>query len=414
MDKEIPENQRRLIKIKRVAKIVAIPAVAVVGTWLMLLSGGKSVRASSVKFATADKGIIHSSVTAIGKVKPALEEIIVSPITSRIVAVYCRPGQQVEKGTPLLKLDLTSAELDLSKAGDQLTMKRLELERRRLNNDTRISDLEMQLKVKEMETERLAADLDNERYLDSIGSGTGEKVRQAETALSTSRMQLKQLRSQIGNERREKAADAHSGEVELEIMSRDMSRLRKTFDDARILSPRQASLTFINNKLGSAVSAGEHIATIADLDHFKVEGTVADAYLDRIAVGSKVSVKASDETLSGIISNIEPSSVNGEVALSVSLDNDSCVSLRTGMKADINIFTDVLPDVIRVSRFKQYSKPGIYQLYVKIDDSTLELRKVVAGAANVDYIEIVSVLKPGDVIVTDDLSGYNSKTLKIK
>ena len=43
----------------------------------------------------------------------------------------------------------------------------------------------MQAKVKEMDVNRLHAEVINERRLDSIGSGTGERVREAEFAYET-------------------------------------------------------------------------------------------------------------------------------------------------------------------------------------------------------------------------------------
>ena len=52
--------------------------------------------------------------------------------------------------------------------------------------------LEMQAKVKEMDVNRLHAEVINERRLDSIGSGTGERVREAEFAYETGRLQLEQ------------------------------------------------------------------------------------------------------------------------------------------------------------------------------------------------------------------------------
>jgi len=54
-------------------------------------------------------------VAASGKVVPAYEEIINSPVESRIVAVYAQAGDSVKEGMPLLELDLQSAQTDYSK-----------------------------------------------------------------------------------------------------------------------------------------------------------------------------------------------------------------------------------------------------------------------------------------------------------
>ena len=53
--------------------------------------------------------VIEVSVSASGKVVPAFEEIINSPINSRIVEIYKKGGDSVDVGRPILKLDLLSA-----------------------------------------------------------------------------------------------------------------------------------------------------------------------------------------------------------------------------------------------------------------------------------------------------------------
>ena len=94
--------------------------------------------------------------------------------------IYCKAGDSVGAGTPLLRLDLQSTETELNKLMDQIEMKRYELEQQRINNDTRLSDLDMQIKVKAMAVNRMEVELRNERYLDSLGSGTGDRVKQVE------------------------------------------------------------------------------------------------------------------------------------------------------------------------------------------------------------------------------------------
>ena len=50
---------------------------------------------------------------------PAFEEIINSPITTRILEVYRKGGDSVDVGTPILKLELQSAETDYKKMLDE-------------------------------------------------------------------------------------------------------------------------------------------------------------------------------------------------------------------------------------------------------------------------------------------------------
>ena len=194
MDRELSKSERNSIRRKRLMPyLIGLVALVVVVAALLLLMR-QSVKRADLLVATVDTGVIETSVTGSGSVVPAFEEIINSPINTRIVEVYCKAGDSVEAGTPLLRLDLQSTETELNKLKDQIEMKRYELEQQRGTNSTRMSDLAMQVKVKEMAVNRLEVELRNERYLDSLGSGTGDRVRQAELAYNTGRLELEQLR----------------------------------------------------------------------------------------------------------------------------------------------------------------------------------------------------------------------------
>ena len=401
MDREIPKEVRQKERRRRFIKIGLIG-----GTVIVLLAGLFSVMRTSVKLsdlriATIDTGTIETSVTSSGKVVPAFEEIINSPINTRIVEVYRKAGDLVEEGTPLLRLDLLTAQNDYDKLLDEAQMKRHQLEQLRLNNITYLKNLEMQVKVKEMAVNRLAVELRNEQYLDSLGSGTGDNVRQARFAYDTGCLELEQLRQQYANETEVKRADMQVKELELSIFSKNMEEMRRTLDDAQIRSPRKAVLTFIDNQIGAQVAQGSQVAIISDLSHFKVDCEIADSYGDRVRVGARAVVKVGTDTLSGMISNVTPMSRNGVIAFSVQLNDDA--------------MSNVMDDVMRIPNASYYTGPGSYELWVQTSDNELTRRNVRLGQSNYQYVEVIDGLKPGDRVVTSDMSQFKTnKTLKLK
>ncbi len=415
MDREIPKEERLKVQRKKWLTFgcAVIAAVAViVGITAMLKS---SVNKKDVIISTVDRGMIEASVNASGKVVPAFEEIINSPISTRIVEVYCKAGDSVDVDTPLLLLDLQSAETELAGLEDQMRMKHYEFEQQRINNETFLSDLAMRIEVKAMSVNRLEVEVANERYLDSLGSGTGDRVRQAELAYRTGKLELEQLRQQLGNERQVRDAAMKVKELEISVFDKNLSEKRRTLQDARILSPRRATLTYINNQIGQKIGAGEQIATISDLSHYKVEGEIADAYGDRIAVGGRAVVRIGKERLDGTVSNVTPLSRNGVISFTVTLADDHHRRLRSGLKTDVYVMHDVIEDVVRVANGSYYTGPGDYELFVLTSDDELTRRHVRLGDSNFDYVEVRSGLEPGDRVVTSDLKQYRERnTLKLK
>lgn len=376
----------------------------------------KSVKLSDLSVADVERGPLEISISASGKVVPAFEEIITSPIASRIEKVYCRPGDSVAAGTPLLQLDLEATVSQLSGQSDVIEMRRHEVEQQRINNDTRISDLMMQAEVKEMTLRRLEVELRNERYLDSIGSGTGDRVRQAELAVNTGRLELDQLRQLIANERRIADAALSIRELEHSVAARDLSEMRRTLDLARVTAPRSAIITYILDNVGEKVTEGQKLAVLSDLSHFKVDANIPDAYAEKIGVGSTASVVVGRNSLTGTVSNLTPLSVNGQISFSVRLDDDANSLLRSGLRTDVHIIYGMVDDALRIPRGPFYSGPGKYRLFVvDPDGNSMKAREVTLGEGNYKWVEVVAGLSPTDRVVISDMSDYRSnETLKIK
>ena len=375
MDREIPKEVRDKERKKMLIKYGVIGVAGIVCIALLISFMRSSVNRKDLVFSEVDTGIIEVSVSASGKVVPAFEEIINSPINTRIVEVYRKGGDSVDVGTPILKLDLQSTETEYKKLLDEEQMKRYQLEQLKVNNNTYLSDLAMQVKISAMKLNRMEVELRNERYLDSLGSGTTDKVRQAELNFNTGKLELEQLRQQYANEKEVKAADLKVKELEFNIFAKSLAEMKRTLDDAQIRSPRKAILTYINNQVGAQVPQGTQVAVISDLSHFKVEGEIADTYGDRVAAGGRAIVKI----------------------------------------GNVYVMNAVKEDVMRIANASYYVGRGEYELFVQDSDNEIIKRKVQLGDSNFEYVEVVSGLQPGDKVVVSDMSNYKNKSkLKVK
>ena len=414
MDREIPKEVRDKERKKKFIKYGAI-GVAVVCIAVLISFMRSSVNRKDLVFSEVDNGTIEVSVSASGKVVPAFEEIINSPINTRIVEVYRKGGDSVDVGTPILKLDLQSTETEYKKLLDEEQMKRYQLEQLKVNNNTYLSDLSMQVKISAMKLNRMEVELRNERYLDSLGSGTTDKVRQAELNFNTGKLELEQLRQQYANESKVKEADLKVKELEFNIFSKSLAEMKRTLDDAQIRSPRKAILTYINNQVGAQVAEGSQVAIISDLSHFKVEGEIADTYGDRVAAGGRAIVKIGNEKLEGTVSSVTPLSKNGVISFIVQLNEDNNKRLRSGLKTDVYVMNAVKEGVLRLANASYYVGRGEYELFVQDSKDEIVKRKVQLGDSNFEYVEVVSGLKPGDKVVVSDMSSYKNKNkLKLK
>ena len=409
MDREIPKEVRNKERNKKIIRYGGIGVASVIVISVLISFMRTGVKTKDLVFSTVDKGTIEVSVSASGKVVPAFEEIINSPINTRIVEIYKKGGDSVDIGTPILKLDLQSVETDYKKLLDEEQMRSYKLNQLRVNNQTKLNDLAMKIKVSAMQLNRKKVELRNEQYLDSLGSGTTDKVRQAELSYNVAQLEYEQLDQQYDNEKEVLAAEYKVQELDFSIFRKGLAEMKRTLDDAQIRSPRKAILTYINNQIGAQVSQGSQLAVISDLSHFKVEGEIADTYGDRVAAGGKAIVKIGSEKLEGTVSSVTPLSKNGVISFTVQLNEDNNRRLRSGLKTDVYVMNAVKEDVMRIANASYYVGRGEYELFVRNSDKEIVKRKVQLGDSNFEFVEVASGLQPGDQVVVSDMSNYKNK-----
>ena len=293
MDQAISPEIKRRRKRKMVVRGTMIVIICV-GVFSFLVNMFQpKIRGAEVNFGVVDEGAVEVSVYATGKVVPFAEEVITSPVSSKVLEVYKKSGDRVQKDEPLLQLDLETirTEYETKKESLEMQLNKLDLQRKTIASD--LAEMKMQVDIDEMMLKRTLVSLNNERYLDSIGASTREKVREAELNYTVKQMQLEQLKRKFENKKSTSQSEIRSLELDYKIAKRNMDLLFKTLGEAQVMAPRSATLTWINDQVGASVSQGSNLAILSDLSSFKVEGEIADSYADKITAGNRVNVERS-------------------------------------------------------------------------------------------------------------------------
>ena len=414
MDRIIDKSQIRRESTRRIIIGCGIALIAIIAISSIIMAMSKSVHERDLRIANVEMGPLETTVSGSGRFVPAFEEIINSPVETRIMKVFVHPGDSVKEGTPLLQIDLEASETAYNKLLDEHRIKQQELTQLKLGNDTKLSELAMQIKVKEMTVNRLRVEVDNERRLDSLGSGTGDRVRQAETAYLAATLELKQMREQLVNERLRSSASEKVQALSVSIFEKDLELMKRTLDRGRIPAPHDGVVTYLSTEIGSRIAMGEKVAVVSDLSQFKIEGEVPEGSSDRVGVGSSVKARIGNSEFTGTVTNITPQAKSGVVTFSVMLDDSRNKRLRSGLRTELYISYGYKDRVLRMPSGRYFKGPGEYALFVMDGDDRLVKRKVQLGDSNREYVEILSGLQTGDRVVISDMDEYNkSDKLKI-
>lgn len=414
MDSRIPREIVRRRRRKRIIKITAYAGTAVVAFAVLtsVLRGG--IKASSINISVADRGPLEITVSSSGKVVPLYEEIIASPITSKVLEVYKKSGEELHENDLILRLDLAAANTDFERLRDELEMKKSKIAQQQANAQTQLSEMAMQIRIDSMHLKRSQVQLSNERYLDSIGASTTDKIRQAELEQEVLAMQYDQLKLKYANLQKNIQADLRVAELDLNIAQKNFALASKTVGDAQVRAPRAATLTWVNDQIGSSVGQGSQLAIVSDLSRFKIEAEIADSYANKVSPGNKAIVKIGNEKLTGRVGNVAPAVANGLIKFTVSLDQDDHPKLRSGLKADVYVINSVKENALRIANRLYYHGPGKYEMWI-VKNGTARKRSVVLGESSYEHVEVVDGVEEGEAVITTDLNRVKNKTkLRIK
>jgi HlyD family secretion protein len=414
MDKIIPVEERRKKRNKLLLKYSGITLAAAVVFAVFLQTIETSVSSKSIQTGDVDTGDIRATVNASGKVIPLNEEIITAPINSRIVEVYKNSGDSVFQNQPILKLELASVETEYNQKLDEREMRKGKLLQSKIGIENKISEMEMQYRVKEMQLRQMKTDLINEHYLDSIGASTRDKIREKELNFRVASLELEQLKQKIGNEKRNSVAEQKVQQLDFTIFEKSLAQSARLLRDSRILAPMNGTLTYVNNQIGSPVSVGTQIAILSDLSHFKVEAEIADTYADQLSAGATAVVKIGGIKLQGTVVNITPSSQNGVIKFIVMLKNPGNKNLRSGLRIDAYVEHGLRENVLRIPSGAYYIGPGKYSLWV-IKGNEAQKRSVTLGESSFEFAEVISGLNRGEHVIISNMEQYkDKKSLKIQ
>lgn len=414
MDTQIPKEiilQRRK---KRLFRLAAIGVIVIILFVVIINAFRAGISFATINTAVADRGPLEVSVMATGKVVPLYEEIISSPVSSKVLAVYKKSGDQLSTGDSILQLDLAATNTEFERQRDELAMKQSKIDQQRINAETQLAEMAMQIGIDSMRLQRSRVQLMNERYLDSIGASTVDKIRQAELDLQVQSMQYEQLKLKYANMQKTTQADLRIVELDYNIALKNFDLATKTMGDAQICAQREATVTWVNDLIGSTVAQGEQLVILSDLNHFKIEAEISDSYANKIAPGNKAVVVIGSDELEGIVGNVVPAIDNGIIKFTVMLDKNDDPKLRSGLKADVYVINATKDNVVRIANRSYYHGPGNYELWCIVEGVAYQ-RNVVLGDNSNQYVEVVDGIKEGETVIVSDMSRYKNKSkLKIR
>jgi HlyD family secretion protein len=369
-----------------------------------------SVDKRTLWIETVKKGSMLRQVRGVGTL--VSEDVLVVPATvgGRVIKILVEPGAIVDANTVILELSNPELELEWLNAQASLNSTKAQL-------DSRKTQLQDQLLAMEADQARMEADIREATLRLEVDKKQFEEDLISELNLSLSKARVEELEklSEISKKRldmyRNQTSPAQLAELEAAVQqAQSLFNLRKNqYESLQVRAGTTGVLASVRDKieLGQSVPTGTILARITNPKKLKAQLKIPEVQARDVILGLPVEVDTYNGTVSGNVSRIDPTVMESNVIVDVTLNGD----LPEGARPDLSVIGVIeierLNDIIYVGRPVFASNEATMELFKLVEDGKYAVRtRVQLGRSSVSTIEVIEGLAPGDEIILSDMSQW--------
>lgn len=233
--------------------------------------------------------------------------------------------------------------------------------------------------------------------------------------------------------------DVETSSLKLEDLHTQLETAQEKLLDYKIYAPFDGTFTLNDIEQGNSIKQGDILGSVANYDIMEFSIDVDELDIAQIEVGQSVNVtidaleETAEKPLKGTVTKIavEGSSSNGVSIYPVTIQIEENELLKGGMNANAEIIVNQKNDVLYVPVDAVQKRNGkSYVMVVSKEDKNpgtdgdnpqkqkgnepkIERKEVVTGINTADYIEIISGLNEGElVVVTATSSNTNNRMMR--
>ncbi len=370
-------------------------------------SAGKTL---SVPVVTVHTQKIDETLELSGTVRAAATIVLSSKIPGRITAISVREGDYVRRGQVLARIDDRETTAGVAQARAAVQQARYaveETEKALAMAQAELRAAEARRRVALATYQRFQALLDRE----SVSRQEFDEVKARQESASADADRARFAVQALRAKREQVAAALRAAEASLE----SAQALRGYAD---ITAPMDALVTAKHAEVGQMATPGLPILTVEDLSEYRLEVSVPEAVLSRIAVGDKVPVRVEGrpEEMTGRVVEILPSvdAVTRTGLVKIALPSSEAshtpvLRWRSGAFGRAR-FSTGSRDTLRVPVQAVARRGQLTGLFVVDENQICRWRLVRTGRTLDDHVEILSGLRDGERIAARIISELGDGT----
>ena len=412
---DIPRKSRKVrrIVIRIVFAIIALVAIGVITVVLSRLEpAAPSVERQTLLIDNVKRGDIILEVRGVGTLVSEDRLVVPSRVSGRASRILIQAGTPVEPNTVILELSNPQLELNWKDAQSQLNSAQARY------NAQKASLLNQQLGY-EAGVARTQADVNDAKLRYEVDKKQYEDGLISELQMTLSKSNVEQRERQLEVEMKQfdvfinqtKPAQLMLEDASLE-QARSQYNLRKEeYESLKVRAGAKGILAPIQTpiELGQQVSMGQMVARVTNPERLMARLQIPQGQARDVRIGLPAEIDTYNGLVSGRVSRIEPTVMEGNVTVDISLDGELPKGSRPDLSVVGTIEIEQLLDILYVGRPVLASADSKVELFKLIDDGRFAARVPVQfGKTSVSTIEVLNGLVVGDQIILSDVSQWDT------
>jgi HlyD family secretion protein len=414
MDIARPDQKRKRQRRRIIYGLIGFIALAAITVGLQRLEpAAPSVDKNTITFGNVERGLLLRKVRGNGRLVPEEIRWIPAANAGRIEEILALVGEEVKADRVLLVLSNPELSQSAFEAGWSLKAAEAQLEKLRV-------DLDSQKLTQEATVARAQADWNRAKLDAEVNEQLAKDGLVPPIELKKSKANAEELDNLCRIERERLKISALAAKAQLAVQEATVAQLRAQLD----LKKQQVALLKVRAgfdgvlqklgdqsmlQIGQQVAAGANLARVANPKRLKAEIKIAETQIRDVTFGQVATIDMrNNAVVTGKVTRIDPAAENGTFTVDVALEGDLPRGARPDLSVDGQIELERLPDVVYVGRPVNGQADSTVGLFKVVENGKAAVRvSVKLGRTDVNYIEVVQGLQPGEQIVVSDMSQFD-------
>lgn len=409
MDKIIDKKRQRTNRLKRLKVPVGIGISALLLFIILPSFFRASLDPDTIIIETVKHGTVENTLSAEGIVEPFGEMVLVSPATAKIKSIYQQAGTVLDSGQAILELDAEFMALEYKRLEDELRLKDNNVQKLRLELEKNLQQIKLENEIKNLQVKNFEAAVNRMERLYEIGGATKEALNQSKQDLEIARLEKQKLQSEYEYKKASFGQELANENILSSIQQQKLDELGKKLEDSKIKANSHGMLTWVEKRIGVQVQEGEPLAKIANVSSFILSARISDRYMQQLSIGMPVLVELNNTVEKGKIEQISPTVENNAVSFKVRLEGDKQNMLKPNLSVPVSVVVGEKQNTLYLPDGAAFKGAKSQKLFV-VTGNEAKAREVELGIQAGGKVEILSGLEEGDQVIISDMGNYNNTT----